>query len=147
MRLIVVGIVLLVLVGCRKEPNCSGNDKNKGDMIGDFEWPRCYATNNSTGDGYVIRSIADIDTSEYCTPEEPFIVDFSQHSVIGVLVSGGCHLHVLRELIIDDSNKEYLYKIITRSCGLCKKLSYDENLVLVPKIPANYTVRFVVEEL
>ncbi|MDR1737671.1 MAG: hypothetical protein LBR66_02470 [Candidatus Symbiothrix sp.] len=45
----------------------------------------------------------------------------------------------------DDVLKQYIYTINVVQCGNCESRDASMNWVLVPKIPDDYTVRFVVE--
>ena len=136
--------LLTILTSCSKGPKCWGDDKNKGDIEDNFEMPDCYGADISTDHNYVIRSSDDLDTLDNCT-RDPFPVDFTQHSIIGQVVSGQCNIKVIRDLTIDDNNKEYVYTVTVKECGLCKKEGIDDQLVLVPAIPNDYTIRFDVK--
>lgn len=137
-------LVILIMMSCSKSPKCWGDNKNKGCIVDNFEWPDCYSAKASSGNSYVIRSSDNIDTLDNCN-STPFPVDFSQHSIIAQSVSGQCNIKVIRELIIDDSNKQYNYKITVKECGHCKKAAIDKQFVLVPAIPDDYSVNFDVE--
>ena len=136
--------LLTLLISCGKPPRCWQENRNTGDIVANYELPDCYIAELSPDDNYVIRSADDLDTLDNCSPD-PLTVDFSQHSIIGRVVTGQCNLKVIRKLTIDDTNMEYVYSVTVQECGLCKKLAMDNQLVLVPAIPNNYTIRFVVD--
>ena len=138
-------ILFTFFTSCIKEPNCWGDHKNRGEIIDLYELPVCYFIEDTLHiREYIIRSAADLDTVDNCNPD-PLNVDFTQHSIIGKFVTGGCEMKILRELTIDNTNNVYVYSITIRECGLCKKLDHNDQLVLVPAIPNDYTVRFEVE--
>ena len=66
--------------------------------------------------------------------------------MLGKKASGGCRVGFKREVISDDSNSQYIYKITVCEYGLCKSARISMNWVLVPKLPQGYTVKFEVEE-
>lgn len=142
---IIILILLTFFTSCIKEPNCRGDDINEGAIIDNYDLPDCYYYSDTVNTHeYIILSADDLDTIDNCTPD-PLTIDFSQHSIIGMWVSGQCELKVIRKLTIDNTKKEYLYSMTVRECGLCKLFAHDFQLVLVPAIPNDYTVRFEVE--
>ena len=137
---------LLLFYGCGKYPR-RGESVNRGEIIGNFEMPRCYTAATYTGNVCVIRAAGDLDTAEFagCIPAA-IDVDFNKVSVLGHTISYGCTAKIIRELKIDHLKKEYNYTVKFKDQGICKRLGMAYNLVLVPKIPEDYRVNFFVHE-
>jgi hypothetical protein len=72
-------------------------------------------------------------------------VDFSQYTVLGKYAGGGCMVSFEREVSRNHAEKKVRYFIKVHECGNCKTGTYYVHWVLVPKIPDDYTVSFVVE--
>lgn len=73
-------------------------------------------------------------------------IDFNQYTLLGKHASGGCQVVFERNVTKDDVQKKYFYRIKVHQCGTCKKYMESMNWVLVPRIPDDYTVSFIVEE-
>ena len=70
-------------------------------------------------------------------------VDFSQYSVLGYHASGtGCSVNFEKHVYRDDQNKAVLYELTVVEEGFCEKDFKDRNLILVPRIPSDYSVDF-----
>ncbi len=147
-KISLIAIASLFLITCHKYPR-KGESGNHGDIIDNYKLPDCYGAKSTNGNNeYIIKSFDDLDTSRSyynCVKGQPNI-DFSVYSVIGKTIKGGCELKFRRELQIDHQNKQYIYTINFKDRGTCKKLVSNDNLVIVPKIPNDYTVIFKVEE-
>lgn len=148
-KIFLIAIASLFLVTCHKYPR-KGESGNHGEIIDNYVLPNCYSpkSTNNNADEYIIKSFDDLDTSASyynCIKGQPNL-DFSTYSVIGKTLRGGCSMKIRRELKIDHQNKQYIYTINFKDRGMCKKLVLNDNLVIVPKIPTDYTVVFNVEE-
>jgi len=139
----------LLFVSCHKKYPRKGESGNRGEIIDNYNFPDCYGPKNlSSNNEYIIKSFDDLDTSRSyynCVKGQPNI-DFTVYSVIGKSVKGDCSMKIRRELKIDHQNKQYIYTINFKDRGMCKKLVWNDNFVIVPKIPNDYTVVFKVEE-
>lgn len=69
-------------------------------------------------------------------------IDFDNRSLLGYYTTGGCEVKYIREVINNESEKKYHYKIIVKNCGTCKKESYSYNWSSAPKIPEGWNVTF-----
>ena len=101
-------------------------------------------------EGYIINSeeenIFDLKVS-YDDGQTFEPIDFTIYTVLGKRASsGGCKVRFVRDVKKNDISKKYIYTITVLQCGNC--FSQDEimNWVLVPKIPEDYTVEFVVKK-
>jgi hypothetical protein len=72
-------------------------------------------------------------------------IDFNQYTVLGKYASGGCAVVFERNVSRNDAEKRVIYKIKVHECGDCLVHVGYVQWVLVPKIPDDYTVSFVVE--
>ncbi len=147
-KITLITFLSIAFVTCHKYP-LKGESGNHGDIVDNYNLPDCYGPKSvSSNNEYIIKSFDDLDTSRSyynCVKGQPNI-DFNVYSVIGKTIKGGCELKFRRELQIDHQNKQYIYTINFKDRGTCKKLVANDNLVIVPKIPNDYTVTFKVEE-
>lgn len=143
LKIFLIAIVVLTFASCKLSEKCKNKDANKGEIIENFMLPECYRVITwSDDDNCIIKSINDISITENCDSIIPLNVDFSKHSIIGQYVTGKCYMSVTKELIIDNNKKEFIYNIKVEDCGLCKKMAFSKQLVLVPVIPDDYDVVF-----
>lgn len=74
-------------------------------------------------------------------------VDFSRHSVLGYHATGtGCKVTFERRVYRDDKNKMILYDLTVIEEGICENKFTNRNLILVPRIPSDYTVEFSISD-
>lgn len=70
-------------------------------------------------------------------------VDFSQYSILGYQATGtGCTVTFEKRVYRDDKNMQILYELTVVEEGTCETAVHNRNLILVPRIPANYEVAF-----
>jgi len=70
-------------------------------------------------------------------------VDFSQYSVLGYQATGtGCTVTFEKHVYRDDPSKKILYEIAVIEEGVCEMAIHKRNLILVPRIPPDYSVEF-----
>lgn len=153
--------LLAILNSCRKP--CilkDGDSGNSGIIVSDFNFGECfnnYGSPTAFGENeYVIsddstfQSLAlalryDFVNRPECKIAVPVVIDFSKHSLLGKNADGDCQAYFKRKVERDDLNKQYIYTIEVKSCGICKRLQYSMNWVLVPKLPQGSTVKFEVK--
>lgn len=148
-KIFLIVILSIQFTTCHKYPR-KGESGNHGDIIDSYKLPDCYGpkSTNADADEYIIKSFDDLDTSASyynCVKGQPNL-DFNTYSVIGKTTRGDCNVKIRRELKIDHESKQYIYTISFKDRGICKKLALNNNLVIVPKIPNDYTVVFNVKE-
>jgi hypothetical protein len=91
----------------------------------------------------VYRAIFSVVNSEHCMHSTLPSIDFSQFSLLGLKASaGGCEIGFVRKAERDDAAKKIIYTVEANGCGTCKKLGISDNLVLIPKVPDDYTTEF-----
>ena len=70
-------------------------------------------------------------------------VDFSRFSVLGYQVSGtGCSVSFEKNVYRDDQNRSILYELTVFEEGRCELDFSSRNLIMVPRIPSNYSVNY-----
>ncbi len=72
-------------------------------------------------------------------------IDFSQYTLLGKFAREGCNVTFERNVSKDAAQKKCFYNITVLQCGKCETNWESMNWVLVPKIPEDYTVEFVVD--
>lgn len=144
-KIIVIGLILLVFsFACSKSPKCWGDDKNKGEIIERVKLPGCFVQSTLNDGDFIIRDSSDLAIFEDCLPEG-FEIDFEKYSMLGRQTEFQCNAKFIREVKIDHNTKEYNYSITIKECGVCKSLGVSDNLVLVPTVPLDYSVKFEVD--
>lgn len=146
--LLTVGLVFFSS-GCNKK--CRALQSNEsGLIIKAYDFKECfiYAQFDST-------LIIDSDTAftnyknahfKNCTATlDP--VDFSQQMIIGYKVKViACNAAFYRHIELDSANKIYRYTVTTEKCSGCGSDITSTNIVLAPKVPAGYSVKFETKE-
>lgn len=135
-------IISILAVNC-KDFQCKGDDAFTGDIIDHIRFPMCNPADIVDSSEWVIRSRDDLEfLISGRTDCDTLIFDFTEFSLIGQRITGGCTIQVSHHLNIDDSRKQYIYTSEKRECGTCKQLEINERLAIVPAIPDDYTVIF-----
>jgi len=156
--LLIALIIFVTISSCSKSPACWGDDENNGIIekyynVRDF--PMCVEAYVSENEKLIIKSSAELlnitDSNCFNLPEagysaNPPDIDFNEYSLLGFWTTGQCETKFIREILKNETDKKYIYKIKVKDCGTCKSERYDANLVLVPKIPDGFIVDFVVED-
>ncbi|MEX1000694.1 MAG: hypothetical protein WDZ35_01120 [Crocinitomicaceae bacterium] len=144
MKTSVAIIVTVILSSCQYSPKCWGDDKNKGEIIREYDIMHCSGvTHYENSTEIIIKTKEEYENwfSSDCLTEMP--VNFETESLIGYPTgAGGSETKFVRKLEIDQPNKTYNYDIIMKECGSQKKIRIDMNMVVVPKIPDDYTLNF-----
>ena len=144
--------LVTILSTCSKSPLCWGDDKNRGIIVSEVKidqlWcidpfmlpEQQYVIDDNETYYNLITDTVDCDSSDL--PE----IDFINYTLLGQYATGGCEVKFIRKVSDNEKDREYLYSITVRECGLCNKERFDMNWVLVPKLPDNYTVEFSIKE-
>lgn len=75
------------------------------------------------------------------------VIDFAKYGLLSKLTQGGCCSDSYdRRVYRDSSAKIIIYEILVEYEGACEMLCGNFNWVLVPRIPEDYTIEFVVKE-
>jgi hypothetical protein len=97
-------------------------------------------------DRFVIASQADLDSVfgvqlPNCTVPP---VDFENEMVLGFLTeASGCEVLFHKDVQNVEPLRRYLFTVTTESCGNCRSKFFSYNWVRVPRLPAGYTVEFM----
>jgi hypothetical protein len=146
-----------LIYSCSKSTICGGEDINKGIIVKYYnvhDFPMCVQEYVNENKELIIRNNNELlnitDSNCYNLPEvgystNPPDINFNEYSLLGFYSSGQCEVKFIREVTKNEINQKYTYKIIVNDCGTCKIMKYDANLVLVPKIPDDFIVDFVLE--
>jgi hypothetical protein len=151
-------IIFGFIISCSKSPVCWGDDANNGIIEKCYDahdFPACVESCVNEHENLIIRSAVELSslTDSNCNnlPEagysaSPPEIDFNEYSLLGFWATGQCETKFIREVIKNETDKKYTYRIKIKDCGTCKSERYDANLVLVPKISDGFTVDFVIED-
>jgi len=78
-----------------------------------------------------------------CDSFEFEAVDFTEHSVLSMAVSGsGCSRSFCLSVLDDPAEKRYRFIARVIECGGCEPLEIVRYWVVVPQVPADYSVSF-----
>jgi hypothetical protein len=73
-------------------------------------------------------------------------VDFGQYSVLGAHATGtGCTVTFEKHVYRDEQSKKIIYTVAVIEEGKCELTSNNRNLILVPRIPPEYSVEFLIQ--
>lgn len=143
-KLILIFIGFILFNSCEKD--CSEKSSNSGIILENVS--NTCLLDLSITDGFVIETdsqfvnfLEQISNYSCDTPQ----IDFSENSLLGLYADGGCQVAFQRNVKIDALNQKYVYTVKVKECGLCDALGFSQNLVLVPKLPQNWTVEFIVK--
>jgi len=151
-------IIFGIINSCSKSPACWGDDVNKGIIekyYNTHDFPMCIETYVNENEFIILKSSVELlgitDSNCYNLPEAgyssyPPDIDFNEYTLLGFWTTGQCETKFIREVLKNETDKIYTYKIIVNECGTCKSLRYDANLVLVTKIPDDFMVDFILED-
>ena len=79
----------------------------------------------------------------YDTPTE---IDFENYTLLSNFASGtGCETYFHKEVLINNEEETVTYTVTVDSVGGCEPYVSNQNWILVEKIPADYSVEFLVE--
>lgn len=145
--IILTFLIVGVLTSCSKSPKCWGDNKNAGiiensiriDCQPASEQQQFIITNDS-----IFKQLFTDSLSGQLKCTLP-VIDFNNSSLLGLFTTGQCELKYIREVTRNDSDTKYHYKVVVKSCGICKKEGYSYNWVTVPKVQSGWNVTFEVE--
>ncbi|MBM3921059.1 MAG: hypothetical protein FJ347_07535 [Sphingomonadales bacterium] len=146
-----IKLIILISVGglltnCNRECRNLANTQSGG-IVKSYDFGDCFLY--SSLDSHVIIDDAGKWTAfkqkylKYCDTQKLENIDFSQHMLVGnKLRVFACNVAFHRKLIINDSNKTYTYDIEMELCKGCNSELSSPNWVIMPKLPAGYTMVF-----
>ncbi len=152
LKIIILLQILLLSFSCNKE------DISKGIIIDDIYFDSCIlrSIEKNTESEQIITSDSLYqnlyqDNKEMIEQICPNFVlpniDFEQYTLLGKYISiGGKIKYCEKEVIKDKTNSCYTYNLIIHTKDFRKIEATNMYWVLVPKLPENYTVTFIVTE-
>jgi len=143
-KIVFLCLAVFLLTGCSKH----GLSVEYQDMNEEL---RCFTSFEIDEVGYIIDSQTEYETVMKRSPgqncRDAFMpqIDFSKKTLIRTQTrAGGCSVDYNRKVFIDETAKTLTYIIEANGKGLCDMMSMSMNWALIPKIPADYEVDFVV---
>ena len=129
--------------------SCEQEDIFEGIIVKEFDFGRCFLPFGNELDEYVITNdslyqnlltLGSVVCDNYTLPE----IDFTTYTLLcKYTVSDGEVKYYKRKVIKDESNMKYIYTIYMK-CQNNNKAEISMNCILVPQLPDNYSVEFVV---
>lgn len=151
-------ILALLMAACTRTDDapdgCKYVEVESGIIQNEVEVLNCII--EKMEDNYVIKDSvayasfqAEVKSSSIsCDNAEFPEIDFSESTLLGLWADGGgCSINYYRSVGKLVDSKEYLYTVTVQECGFCEMYGFSYNWVLVPKLPADYSVRFQVKSL
>jgi hypothetical protein len=144
--------LLLCIYGCSKNPVCKVQSGNRGIIEADYKFSPSYCYNISQKN-FLVRNDSELHNifaldSESVNCRSVILpeIDFNKHSLLGQYadVSGGGDF--LKTATTNDKEKKIIYEVYPNSCGSTKELRMSYNLVLIPKVPDDYNVEFILKK-
>ena len=84
---------------------------------------------------------------ETCSKENLPMIDFSKNTILGKITYGsGCSREFVRKVIVDNTKKIATYSVEVINKGGCQPLITNNELIIIPKIPEDYTIEFSVSD-
>jgi len=149
-------IAVIFLFSCGNEKTCLEQDVSTGIIQYDLDLGTCLSKMKQTQ--YVIRTRdaylllkSQPDTAilrTFATLCDTIVladsINFTRYSLLGFYAQGtGCSVGFARNVTSNATTKKYTYSIKVAVCGTCGYTDFKMNWVLVPKVPDDYTVDFV----
>jgi hypothetical protein len=144
MKKILLILAPFFLMACT-DPNvqCEQSENVTGIITGKFE-TTCAPV--SAFERFVIGNQADLD-SVFGTLYPNCIVpqvDFENEMILGFFAqASGCEVLFHKDVQRVEPLRRYLFTVTTQSCGNCRSNFSSYNWVRVPRLPAGYTVEFL----
>ncbi len=142
-------LTLIALCSCFREPFCNEHDSDE--MIGVTKILDEQYIAYLKSDGDMGRNGIKISTQSeyqrlfsYCCGDTLEEIDFTKFDILGLTtINDGRNSTYLLEVETDDFKKKVTYSVTERFCKKSSPFDGRSNLVVVPKIPANYTVSYL----
>lgn len=149
MKKYILFLVALALFSC-KEPFCEQNtDQATGQVVKVLD-SRYRAYDARQGEDLSRFGIWITSPEQYkrvfahCCASQLDSVDFDRFDILGLsTVNQGSNSSYLRDVKRDDAAQKITYTVTEQYCKRASPLDGKSNLVLVPKIPATYTIAYV----
>ena len=142
-------LTLLVVNGCRRwfHAECrSGYQVNRGEIVISLVYNCLVFDPDATGDTTAYTRQSQWDSlwvslaAKYGNGCPKPTIDFNTNSVLTYFQQYENKYKIIREVNFDHTNKEVIYTITQFRCSNGNSMGMNENLVVIPKIPAGYKV-------
>ncbi|MEN8958615.1 MAG: hypothetical protein ABF242_10625 [Flavobacteriales bacterium] len=147
-KIIFITTILALGYSCNKI-NCSlpAQTNGTGEIISNAEIVQTNILDVDFNREYVINSDSanTIDAKVEFNNGTTDSINFTNYTLLGKWAEGGCNVVIERDVERKNSEKRLIYTLEVHECGNCDMLTGSMNWVLVPKIPEDYTVEFIVK--
>jgi hypothetical protein len=138
---------LTIIISCGKDKLCNQVDNFSGIIVQQLDILASPKAGDVGDNNYVIVSDSLYQKAFSGSISIPTI-DFNSYSLLGQYGSGSCKISYQKNVESDSINHTYHYKLTIHECWtFTKKLCFDDNWALVPKIPNGWTVTFENENI
>jgi hypothetical protein len=154
-KILILGVMLSLSISCNQEGEII-------DITSECEFydnilSTCfYGIPNSDYDEYVFRSndsfqefgdlVRIYPANSNCETANLPNIDFTKYSLLTKSTNGGgCSASYKRKILKDTVNRKIIYQISVDYEGACDMLLGSRNWAIIPKIPDNYTVEFILK--
>ena len=144
--------VIFLLSSCSRESAACPEKANilKGIVVLEYSITGCL---HQVGTTFVIKSETELEAMvaqnllQTCSSTRIPNFDFDRYSLLGISMDGtGCDHYYSKKVVEKRLDKKYIYTLTPFTCGLCDIYHLATEWVLVPRLPDDYTVEFIVED-
>lgn len=150
MKYLILSLVIALTISCKKDRNCELPKQiiGTGEIVSNALVSQPLITWDMKNQEHIIKA----DSQNVFNLKVSFdngntydTIDFNQYTLLGKYTRENCKATFERDVRKNDAQKEYFYKIKVHQCGTCETNWESMNWVLVPKIPEDYSVSFIVD--
>jgi hypothetical protein len=144
-------LAFISLSGCNKSPLCQVKSGNEGIIIDIYtKHEDCiYSKKNE----FLIRNDSELASILYVEKTFPICdsvslpkIDFNQYSLIGLRAGTNGGGSFLRTATRNDAEKKIYYEVYPNTCSFDEVGRSSYNMVLIPKVPDNYTIEYKIRK-
>lgn len=155
-------ILVLFLFNCKRKRECKGLPYGEG-IEKEYILGDCYDIKKYPDYGNVdfifkdtisfigfLKNISiNYIPNNYCLADSAKCdIDFSKYMLLGKFSNaGGCSIYYYRKFLVDAEKKAAYYHITVCDRGFCSKYGGSYNWVLVPKIPYDFEIKIIKQDL
>ncbi|RYD83641.1 MAG: hypothetical protein EOP53_00265 [Sphingobacteriales bacterium] len=140
----------IFLYGCNKNPFCSTKTGDQGIIIKNYtSHEDCIYSKKRE---FLIRNDSELKSTIYiesfpiCDSVRLPEIDFSKYSIMGLGAGTNSGGGYLRTILRNDAKKKVIYQIYANTCTYNKVDFSSSNMVIIPKVPDDYTAEFILKE-
>lgn len=105
-----------------------------------------YCENSSSDENLIVNSMEEFEEKR-CefNDDNNTSINFEKYTLLGKYTTGsGCSVNFDKKITRDDENNKIKFIIDVNGRGLCDGLAMSNNYILVPKVPQDYEIEFIV---